>query len=172
MPREMSNRKVWPVSARALSCAVAWMAVEWIMLVDGTRPHEMLVGLVAVALSAVFVARAFQLSFELPDLRWRDVLTVWRLPAMVTVDAWTVIMILLKDLFGIAPADSVYRATGFHTAKDDPVLIARRVLATMYTTCTPNSIVIGIDPEQSKMVAHQLVLTPPSTLEKELGRQG
>lgn len=171
MPRESSSRRVWPVSARALSFGVAWMILEWIMLVDGTKLHEMLVGIVCIALSAVFVSRALQLSFELPILRWRDILTIWRLPGMVAADAWTVILLLLKDLLHLEPAGSVYRATGFHTSKEDRVLIGRRALATMYTTCTPNSIVIGIDPEQSKMLAHQLKLTPPSTLEQQLGRQ-
>ena len=142
------------------------------MLVDTVKWHEMLVGAVCVGLACWFIAHALQAGHERLDLRWRDVLTVWRVPGLMVHDAWIVTVVLFKDLLHRGGAASVYRVTGFHTAGHDPLLVARRVLATMYTTCTPNSIVIGIDPGQSVMLAHQLTLAPPSELEQELGRQG
>lgn len=171
MPQESSTSKLRPISPRALTVAVVCMAVEWIMLVAGLKPHEMIVGACSVAVAAVFVWRALQLSERL-DIRARDVLTAWRIPGIMLGDAWTVTVVLLKDLFGGQPAPSAYRATAFRTAADDPLMVARRVLATAYTTSTPNSIVIGIDPQQSLMLVHQLKLSPPSALERELGGQG
>lgn len=145
------------------------MAAEWVLLVAGLKLHELLVGCVAIAASALFFSRMLQISSERLDFRARDLLTAWRLPWMMARDAWTITIVLLKDLCGISKAGSFYRVKGFHTALRDPVLVARRVLVTAYTTSTPNSVVIGIDPAQSRMLVHQLKREPTSELERELG---
>jgi multisubunit Na+/H+ antiporter MnhE subunit len=145
------------------------MAVEWVLLVAGLKPHELLVGGLAVTASALFFWRMLRISSERLDFRVRDLLTAWRLPWMMACDAWTITVVLLQDLFGIRRAGSFYRVKGFHTALRDPVLVARRVLVTMYTTSTPNSVVIGVDPAQSRMLVHQLKRAPTSELERELG---
>ena len=49
--------------------------------------------------------------------------------------------------------------------------LPRRVLATAYTTVSPNSIVIGIDYEQSRLLLHQVKRDEVSTMTKRLGGQ-
>lgn len=169
--REVNSKGLRPISARALALGVVCMAAEWVLLVAGLKPHELLVGGVVVALSALFFWRMLQISTERLDLRVRDLLAAWRLPFMMASDAWTITVVLLQDLLGIRKAGSFYRVKGFHTALRDPLLIARRVLVTVYTTSTPNSIVIGVDPAQSRMLVHQLKRAPTSELERELGAQ-
>jgi multisubunit Na+/H+ antiporter MnhE subunit len=154
-----------------LALCIVLMAAEWCLLVGGFKRDEMIVGAIAVAAAALFLWRAFQIASERLDLRARDVLNVFRLPWMMLSDAWIVTLVLLKDLLHIEPAGSFYRVKGFRTAIHDPLLVARRVLATVYTTCTPNSIVIGIDPTQSRMLIHQLRRSPSSQLERDLGAQ-
>ncbi len=66
-------------------------------------------------------------------------------------------------------AGSYYRVCGFATSKEDPRLIGRRVLATAYTSASPNSIVIGIDFTQSRMLVHQVERREISALAQELG---
>jgi hypothetical protein len=82
-----------------------------------------------------------------------------------------IIVILLKDLLGIRRAGSFYRVCGFKTSKSDPQLVARRILATFYTTMAPNFIVIGIDFRQSRMLFHQLERSSVSQMTKALGAQ-
>jgi hypothetical protein len=84
---------------------------------------------------------------------------------------YQIIVILVKDLFGVKRADSLYRVSGFKTSKSEPILIARRVFATFYTTMAPNFIVIGIDYRQSRMLFHQLERTSVSMMTKALGAQ-
>jgi hypothetical protein len=145
------------------------MAAEWILLVAGTRPQEMLVGAFSLVLSALFLWSVHRSS----DLRLRfeprDVLVCWRLPWYVVSDVWLVTAILSRDLLGGKPVHSFYRVSGFVTSKDDPTLLARRVLATVCTTASPNSIVIGIDYEQSRMLFHQLERSRLSKMARLLG---
>lgn len=159
------------ISGRALALSVACMAAEWILLVAGLKRDEMIVGLLCVAAATAFLYLVFRAAGQRMEFRLSDLAVAWRLPWMMVSDAWTVTVVLLKDLLGVERAGSVYRVSGFRTASRDPVLVARRVLATVYTTSTPNSIVIGIDPAQSRMLVHQLKGTPPSKLERQLGSQ-
>jgi hypothetical protein len=145
------------------------MAAEWILLVSGTRPHEMMVGGVSVLTSALFLAVVNQMSTLALDFRVSDVAQGWRIPWYVLSDCYTITAVLLRDLFTSRRADSLYRVTGFKTSKDDPRLVARRVLATIYTTTSPNSIIIGIDFNQSRMLFHQIERSGVSRMTKSLG---
>lgn len=166
-----AHAKARSISPGVLTLSVVIMAAEWVLLVAGLKRDELIVGALAVALAAVFLWRTLQVASEPLDFRIRDILTLWRLPGMMISDAWTVTIVLLKDLAGIEPAGSFYRVSGFHTALHDPRLVARRVLATVYTTSTPNSIVIGTDPATSRMLLHQLRRAPTSQLQRDLGAQ-
>ncbi|HZQ41651.1 MAG TPA: hypothetical protein VFA99_00270 [Acidobacteriaceae bacterium] len=159
------------ISPGVLTLSVIIMAAEWILLVAGLKRDEMIVGTLAVALSALFLWRTLQVASEPLEFRIRDILTLWRLPGMMISDAWTVTIVLIRDLAGIEPAGSFYRVSGFRTALHDPLLVARRVLATVYITSTPNSIVIGTDPATSRMLLHQLRRAPTSQLQRDLGAQ-
>jgi len=105
------------------------------------------------------------------DLRWPDLLAGWRVPWYIVSGVYEVAIILSKDLCGVKAAESFYRVSGFKTSKSDPQLIARRVLATAYTTTAPNFIVIGIDYNQSRMLFHQLERSIVPKMTKELGAQ-
>lgn len=157
------------LSVPAFALAVMLMAGEWILLVAGTHLQEMIVGAVSVAAAALFlyfvyVSQSLQMSF-----RAADILTCWRIPWYLASDAYQITIVLIKDLLSIKRAGSFYRVSGFETSKRDPLLIARRVLATLYTTVSPNSIVIGIDYEQSRMLFHQLERSSIPKMTQELG---
>jgi hypothetical protein len=149
--------------------AVLLMILEWILLVAGTRPNEMIVGAASILLSAVFLAQVHKMSTVKLEFHVSDIATGWRVPWYVVSDCFVLTRILLRDLFTTHRAGSHYRVSGFRTSKDDPRLIARRVLATLYTSTSPNSIVIGIDYNQSRMLFHQIERSPVSTMTKQLG---
>ena len=125
---------------------------------------------VVCAAGAFFVAlqRAERLNV---DFQPRDVLAGWRVPWYVLNDLIDIIVVLLRDLLG-RRAPSLYRVCGFRTSHRDARLNARRVLATVYSTTSPNLIVIGIDTSQSRMLFHQIKRASVPAMTQDLGAAG
>jgi multisubunit Na+/H+ antiporter MnhE subunit len=149
--------------------AILLMAAEWILLVAGAPCHEMIVGVVVVTVSSFFLTNVNQMSTLDLDFRVSDVAKGWRVPWDVIRDCYTITAVLVRDLFTSRNSGSFYRVCVFKTSEYDPRLIARRVLATLYTTTSPNSIVIGIDFNQNRMLFHQLQRSTFPKAAKSLG---
>lgn len=147
------------------------IVVLWILLVGGTRRNEMLVGIAVFALCGLFFYRVWQAETVHLDLRLKDLAQGWRIPWYILTGISEISVILFRDCFGIRKADSFYRVSGFKTAKSDPRLVARHVLAVFYTTMTPNFVVIGIDYRQSRMLFHQLERSAIPLMTQALGAQ-
>ncbi len=145
------------------------MSGEWILLVAGTHIHEMIVGAASVLASGVFLFVVHRTSTLHTDFRLADIAKGWSIPWDVIRDMFVVTIVLFKDLFGIEKAQSLFRVVGFQTAKKDPVLVARRVLAIAYTSASPNTIVLGIDYTRSRMLFHQLKRAPLPEMTDDLG---
>ncbi|WP_348269442.1 Na+/H+ antiporter subunit E [Edaphobacter paludis] len=148
---------------------LAVMAGIWILLVGGTKPHEMIMGAASMALAAAFLYKTKQ--SDTLDLRFRaaDVAAGWRPPGYLASDVWVLIKVLVLDLLRIKRAETHDRVWGFRTSKNEPVLAARRALATVYTSATPNSIVVGIDYEQNRILIHQMQPSRLTAMQRELG---
>lgn len=154
-----------------MSCASA--AGLWILFISSSiNQHELELGCgcaLATIVFSHFVSRTAGVPFE---LRVVDFAQGWRVPWYILRDVWTVTRVLAQELLGIRRAESLFRVCGFETSKHDPVRIARTVLAVAYSTCSPNSIVIGIDQTQSRMLLHQISRSPISKLSRSLGAKG
>jgi hypothetical protein len=150
---------------------LALMAGEWVMLVAGVKRNEMIVGLVAVLFACAFLCLVIRSQDMEYNFTLRDISTIWRVPWSILTNTFTLCSVLAKDVFGRERAGSYYRVSGFKTSKGDPTLVAKRVLATAYTTVSPNSIVIGIDYEQSRLLLHQVKRAEVSEMTKQLGGQ-
>jgi hypothetical protein len=123
------------------------LAFGWIWLVAGTHLHEMMVGAAVVMLATLYLKAVHKSSQNKIRLEWKDVVQCWRIPWYMASGIWEITVVLLKDLTYLRRAGSYYRVAGFKTSKRDQTVVAREVLATVYTTTAPNFIVIGIDPE-------------------------
>jgi len=167
--RELKQGGLRSISVGAMVLSILVMVAEWILLVAGVKRDEMIVGALSVVAAALFLQLVYRTEHQKLDIRLRDLASCWRIPGYIIGDTWVVTVVLLKDLLGIRRASSFYRVCGFKTGKYDPLLAARRVLATTFTTLTPNSIVIGIDYEQSRMLFHQLQRSSISKMTQELG---
>jgi multisubunit Na+/H+ antiporter MnhE subunit len=155
--------------AQLLTVTGVLLAISWICFVGSVHLHEMIVGAVVVALCTAFCALIYS-SATLPlDFHLRDVLQIWRVPQAIFSDAVVVTVALLRDLSGGRPVGSLYRVCGFGTSTRDPILVGRGALATMYTTMSPNTIVIGIDASQSHLLFHQVERAPVPELIRQLG---
>jgi hypothetical protein len=170
----MPARKKFVATPRTLlvtALALVAMAGGWILLVAGTNPHEMIVGAASILATGVFLIAVHQTSPLHLHFRVADLATGWTIPWQLVQRNTQITVVLFKDLLGIRPAQSLFRVVGFKTSKDAPVLVARRVLATLYSTAAPNFIVIGIDYTQSRMLFHQIERGEVSAMTKKLGAQ-
>jgi len=151
------------------SIAVLFLAfAAWLAFVGTLSAQELLLG-AGCALFCTFASlltwKAMHLSIAMVPA---DLFEIWRVPASVAVDALILIAVLYKDLFGIACTVSDDRAVPFHDFRGRRGRL-RRVLVTVYSSISPNSIVIGIDREQNLLLYHQLARTPVSKLMRKLG---
>ena len=152
-----------------LAFAVAATFGLWVLFVASVHVHEMLVGLFTTLASTIFCAFLWCSRQRHLKLRARDLAQCWRIPWRLLSDAGEITWVLLKDLLHISPAKSLYRVSGFESSSNDPVGMARRVLAVAYTTVSPNSIVLGIDEGSHRMLFHQLERSPVSKMTSNLG---
>jgi hypothetical protein len=131
----------------------------------------MFVGVAVLLFSCAFAYQVWRIETLRVEFHLADIIQGWRIPWYIVSGVYEVVVILVKDLLGIKRADSFYRVSGFRTGNSDPQLVARRVLATFYTTMAPNFIVIGIDVKQSRMLFHQLERSSVPLMTKALGAQ-
>jgi hypothetical protein len=149
---------------------VITLAVFWIACVSTLRPHEMIVGAGAVALSAascVYVIRTLRIRFR-PTVK--DLAQVWHLPWDVVHDLIVIGAVLIRDLFGHR-APSLFRSASWGPVGKTGRDTARRVLAIAYTTVAPNCIVIGIDRVRRQILFHQLRKSDIPVLTQRLGAE-
>jgi hypothetical protein len=131
----------------------------------------MMVGAVVVILATLYWKAVHESSLNTLRLEWRDVVQGWRIPWYIASRIWEITIILGKDLTYVGRAGSYYRVSGFKSSKRDQTIVGREVLATIYSTAAPNFIVIGIDPELSRMLFHQIERTSMSKMTQALGAQ-
>lgn len=103
------------------------------------------------------------------EFRLRDLIQAWRIPWYVVTGVGEITWILIKDMFRISPAENLFRVCGFDSSKQDPVRMARTVLAIAYTTMAPNFIVLGVDIAQSRMLFHQIAASKVPRMTARLG---
>lgn len=152
----------WSAAVLVLAC------VAWLVFVGSFSAQEWLLG-AACTLFGTFASlltwKAMDLSIAIVSA---DLAEIWRVPVTIAVDALFLIAVLAKDLFGVARAASHFRAVPFHNLRGRRGRL-RRMLVTVYTSISPNSIVIGIDRDQHLLLFHQLVPKPVPKLMKRLG---
>jgi multisubunit Na+/H+ antiporter MnhE subunit len=141
----------------------------WLLFVATWQWHELLIGLFACTVTTSFTWHIAESTGKTVALRIRDILQGWRIPWYIVTAAYEIMAVLAKDLTGIERARDLYRVCGFQSGTHDPLRIARAALAVAYTSATPGSIVIGIDPAQSRMLFHQLKRSGIPKMTRELG---
>jgi multisubunit Na+/H+ antiporter MnhE subunit len=135
---------------------VYWLAeaallyVLWLLFVAQLAPHDLLVGIAAAALgaSATEAVGGCEHPRFLPHVEW--LIRSWRLPFEILRDCG----LLIRNLFDGRPGHS--ETPRFEAGGDDARSVARRALATFYTTLPPNTVVIGIDRPRHTMLLHRL----------------
>jgi multisubunit Na+/H+ antiporter MnhE subunit len=142
----------------------------WIAFVGTFAFHELLLGLIATSVATLglfIINRRYPAKFS-PTLR--DVLSLWCVPWYLVSDTWKIVAVAGQDLLGIKSAGSLFRTVQFDAGtKDDTSAVARRVLAVVYTTMTPGTVVLGINVSDQKLLLHELVSSPLPKMTRDLG---
>lgn len=157
-------------STSLLLVVAGLLAGGWVLFTAGVKAHELLLGTFAVGLSLLFLQVVWRHAAQRIELRAGDMLQAWRLPWYLLSDAAVITRVLVLDLCG-QRAGSFYRVSGFRTARDRPEMVGRRVLATLYASMSPNSIVLGVDWKESRLLMHQIARRPVSRMTKNLAGQ-
>jgi hypothetical protein len=158
-------------SLLATATVAVCLALGWIWLVAGTRLHEMMVGAAVLVVATLFLLLVHRSQPDVIHFLWKDVAQAWRIPWYLLCDTWVVTMVFFMDLLHLRPDGSYYRVCGFKCSKGDPATLGRGVLATIYMTMTPNSIVLGTDPKLSRMLFHQIRRSSVPKMTRALGGQ-
>jgi multisubunit Na+/H+ antiporter MnhE subunit len=154
------------LAAEMLARAASWflqfavLLGIWLLFVSKLEPSETLVGVGAAVLSATAseIVRGVERPRFLPHIGW--MLEFWRIPLQILKDCGLVTAKLFRILTGRGRGTGHFVSVPFEWGGTDQRSVARRVLAILYTTVTPNTIVVGIDRERNEMLLHTLVESP------------
>jgi multisubunit Na+/H+ antiporter MnhE subunit len=143
-------------------------AALWVLFVGNLRRDELIVGALSVATTTClieFVRRAEKLAIE-----WRpgDLLQALWIPWYIVLGVGEVVIVLAKDVAGIERAKSLFLTAHFKASRSAHAN-EQRLLASLYTTATPNFIVLGINSGSKRMLYHQLKKTEIPRMAKHLG---
>ena len=156
--------------ASVLSLGFISFYLCWIIFVGTFSLHELLIGVLGALLATAglsIINRHYPARFH---PRLRDLRSLWRLPGYLISDTWKILALRAKDLRSIRTANSLFRVVPFQAGgKEDPRATARRVLAVIYTTITPNTVVLGVNTNDQNLLLHQLVRGSVSRMTKNLG---
>lgn len=142
----------------------------WALFTSGFKAQESLLGVLAAIVSALVYQLIRVKSGRIFEPSLRDVLEAWRLPWYLLSGSWEIIVVLVQDFFGLEKAGSFYRSVSFRVGDSrDPSQIARRALATAYTTVAPNFIVVGVDAKRKQLLFHQIRKSSVPRMTKNLG---
>jgi multisubunit Na+/H+ antiporter MnhE subunit len=144
--------------------------VFWLVFVGTFSAHELEAGIIATLLAGAGTA-VIDVQYPsrfAPSLS--EVLSFWRLPAYWISGTCSILKVAALDFAGAKRAKSLFITVPFAAGKlHNEHDVARRVLAVTYTTTTPDSIVLGINVAQQKMLVHQFERTPTPETTKALG---
>jgi multisubunit Na+/H+ antiporter MnhE subunit len=144
------------------------LTLTWLLFVFQLPMSELLAGAAAAALSVLVLhagLRAVPLCFE-PRLHW--LAQAWQLPGMVSRDMGYLLRNVARHILH-RPVRSQFLLGSFNTS-DDCRGAAQRVLAVLFLSTAPNSIVVDIDIEKtsSNLLLHQLTGTTLPALIRNL----
>jgi multisubunit Na+/H+ antiporter MnhE subunit len=150
---------------------LAWWAAlsgVWLLLVDTVRLDELLVGIVASAITATVAAAVHRLGYIRfwPRLAWARELP--ELVLAVVVDCGLLAQALWRKVVRRQPVRGQTLRVPFHHGGDNGRDGARRALVNFAVSLTPNSYVVDIDPEGDSLLVHRLV---PAPLDRVLRRE-
>lgn len=140
----------------------------WVLYTSSAHVWELVAGGAAAVLATIATAIVEEQRFAqfAPDARW--LIYFFMLPWFVLRDTALVYRAAMKYALK-QKSDGYLIALDFDSGGDDARSSARRSLVTTLTTVPPNSVVIGIDRTNNKILLHMLAPDDVPWFVKQLG---
>ena len=128
----------------------------YLLLIDTVSSPELYAGIGAMLLAgaAFEVSREQGFSEASFSLAW--VPRLGRVLGRLPVHIFLVSREAVEQLVAPRSARGRFRAVPFHAGPETPRDVGRRALAQAFGSLTPNTIVIGVDPDRDLLLVHQL----------------
>jgi hypothetical protein len=155
MPRAAN---VAAVLRRVATFAVAWVLAGafYLLLIDTPSLPELLVGAGAAALAAGGFVLAVEQQVLGAEMRARWLRRAWRPIAKVPSDIAAVSAVALSQLVQWRSVRGEFRSATFRRGESEKIETGRQALAEGLGSFAPNTIIIGVDIERERVLAHQL----------------
>jgi multisubunit Na+/H+ antiporter MnhE subunit len=162
-PRRRGEEDARPWGRRLGSLLVWWVVLMafWVWIDDSVAVPELLVGALGAALGAVFVEQAQYQAATHIRLRAEWVAQAYRLPWQVARDTGVVLAALWRRVARGEQPPSGFRTVPVRWGDDTAEGVTRRALIVASTSVAPNTLSLGIDPQDDVMIVHHLVVSPP-----------
>ena len=132
----------------------------WLVHDDSGTLPELLAGVLVAALAATGTELVRRQRVTALGLRARHLRRVFMLVPAAARDCVTLTVLALRQLLHPQAVRGRTVAMPFRDGGEDPDANARRALAAGLGSFAPGTVVIGIDPDRSVVVAHQLGAKP------------
>ncbi len=152
-----------------------WLAVWivhlglWLIYVSQVNVWEILVGSAAAAMATLGLAVFRRLGLVKCGPSLRQIAEIWRIPQCVISGTGQIMQGIGRQRFSREGANRHLLAISFDAGRDDAEGTGRRALAVLYTTMTPNFVVVGIVREQGLLLYHQLIPGKVPQMTQNLG---
>ena len=143
----------------------------WFFFVFQFSASELVLGAVVSSVTLFALHRSLCAAPMGARLQPSWLVTVSSIPG-ATFKGLRILLVVLSRLLRGEPSHSVWQTISFCPQGDDPEKGGRRALATLFTTITPNTYVVGIDVEEDVMLIHTLENTPVSAMLRTLESGG
>jgi multisubunit Na+/H+ antiporter MnhE subunit len=143
----------------------AWWVLSmllWLLFTSTVAPSEGVVGMCASLITAAageMVRTRSSIEFRFRP-RWFP--RAWLVPVHVARDTGMVFAALVRHATGRRRVRGIWAAIPFESGGDGSVASARRALAEIGASISPNSVAVGVDQDDGVLLVHQLVSDPGS----------
>jgi multisubunit Na+/H+ antiporter MnhE subunit len=146
--------------ARYWLLAFGFAYAIWLIHDDSSQGPELLAGIVVAAIAATGTEVVRRQRVAPLTIRLRYLARAWRLPWSAARDSVTLSRLAVAQLFDRRPVRGRTVAMPFAHGGDEALENGRRALTQGLGSFSPGTIVVGVDPESDRVVAHQLGCEP------------
>jgi len=140
--------------------AIEWVIffLLWLVFVFSLSLSELVAGAVAAALGVLATEVVRLRNLIRIDFRLSWFYSLWRLPLDAVRESFLAYRFLFDYL--LRRERSAMNAVVLHARTEDSLMRGKRALAVALVSATPNTISLGYDPGQDRMLIHQLYPAP------------
>jgi multisubunit Na+/H+ antiporter MnhE subunit len=136
----------------------------WLLLTSTVDPQEVVAGIAAAAVAATIMT-VVQRSIRRPvRIRARWLWPAWRIPILIARDTVTLTVLLGRKLARRPTPPGAFDEVPMKAPATRGEVVGKDLLATLGISLSPNTIVVGFDPEREVLVVHSALPSHPRSV--------